>query len=354
MPTLVCPKCKYHTENEERFCWKCGTRLTVAGKTIFCSSCGAALKPYAEFCSQCGTRRAVSHDSTCRQCGAELKTGEPFCWKCGAPQEEFTGVSPDVELETVYLKGLDDYENKRYVSAVPELKKAAERGHAKAQYYLADCLLNGLGVHVDETEGAHWARKAREQGIDENTIHEKREVLLKKARRGDIYAQYQLGRLVANHYFASKLDYREDHKWLSKAIKQGYAPAQYTLAACYACIANQKNYSGNRQKMKEQVFELYRDAAEHGHAGAIFAVGACYENGEGVKKNKRKAFSLYCQATEAGYQDSLSLFTIGLCYDKGIGTAKNKKKAIQLYQMAIEHGDKILAPEYMRKIGLGI
>ena len=354
MSTLVCPNCNYQTDNDERFCWKCGTQLVAARQTVFCSSCGAPLKPYAEFCSQCGARRKTSRECACGQCGAELKAGENYCWKCGA-QTGGSGLSDafmEAELETRYLKGLDDYENKRYVQAVAALKTAAEQGHPKAQFYLGKCCRDGSGVPVNEAEGERWANKAREQGIDEESIDGGREDLVKLARRGDVYAQYQIGRRIEKHYFISKFFYQEDRKWLSRAAGKGYAPAQYLLATCYSCISDQKDYAGNRRKLKEKAFELYREAAEHGHAGALFALGSCYEKGDGVGKNRKKAFALYCRAVEEGYREPLSLFTIGLCYDKGIGTARNKTKATMMYRKAIEFGDRLLAPEYLRKLEL--
>ena len=354
MSTLVCPNCNYQTDNDERYCWKCGRQLVAARQTVFCSSCGAPLKPYAEFCSQCGARRKTSGECACGQCGAELKAGENYCWKCGA-QTGGSGLSDafmEAELETRYLKGLDDYENKRYVQAVAALKTAAEQGHPKAQFYLGKCCRDGSGVPVNEAEGERWANKAREQGIDEESIDGGREDLVKLARRGDVYAQYQIGRRIEKHYFISKFFYQEDRKWLSRAAGKGYAPAQYLLATCYSCISDQKDYAGNRRKLKEKAFELYREAAEHGHAGALFALGSCYEKGDGVGKNRKKAFALYCRAVEEGYREPLSLFTIGLCYDKGIGTARNKTKATMMYRKAIEFGDRLLAPEYLRKLEL--
>ena len=354
MSTLVCPNCNYQTDNDERFCWKCGTQLVAVRQTIYCSFCGAALKPYAEFCSQCGARRKSSGESACGRCGAEVKPGEQYCWKCGTRTGGISGASTEPQLETLYLKGLDDYENKRYVQAVAALKPAAEQGHPKAQFYLAKCYRNGSGVPMNEDEGVRWANRAKEQGIDEDNIDGSREDLVKKARRGDVYAQYQIGRRIANHYFTSKLLYKEDRKWLSRAAGKGYAPAQYLLAACYICISDQKDYSGNRRKLKEKAFEFYREAAEHGHAGALFALGRCYETGDGVAKNRKRAFGLYRRAVEEGYREPLSLFTIGLCYDKGIGTARNKTKALAMYQKAIEFGDELLAPEYKRKLELRV
>ena len=352
MSMLVCPNCQYYTENEERFCCHCGTELVAVREKTYCSSCGAQLKPYADYCTQCGAKRNPAGNAVCAGCGAELKAGELYCGRCGtkagARSEEIT----DADLETKYREALDDYENKRYVSAVPKLKAAAGRGHPKAQYYLADCLLNGLGVPMDEKEGTRWMSLAHEQGIDEDTVVEKREELLSEAKRGDAYALYRLARSITRHYSTSKPDYMKDRRRLAKASALGYAPALYLLGSCYHFVANQRKESGIKAKMKEKAFELYCEAAKRGHAGARFAMGECYRAGEGVKRNTREAFRCYCEAEKEGYRDPLSLFTIGLCHETGVGTPKDENEAIRMYRRAVRQGDRFLATEHLRKLEL--
>ena len=336
MQILVCPKCHYLTGNDERYCCKCGTRLVDVGKQAFCGSCGAVLMPYAEYCSQCGTKRDAG----------EQPGGVPCPRKAKA-----SAAAPDMTLERLYLIGWDEYQNNRYVSAFNLLRQAAEQGHPKAQFYLAECYRTGSGVREDEDEAAGWLARAGEQGIDEETVDGDRETLLQKAKRGDARAQYRLGRRILRHCFTSKTEFRQDEKWLSKAAAGGYAPALHLLGACYSYLADLRKDAGSRRKMREKAFAMYREAANLGHAGAIFALGKCYESGGGVRKNTKTAFRLYRKASEAGYRDALSLLTIGLCYDKGIGTARNKKEAAGYYKKAMEFGDKLLAPQYLEKLG---
>jgi TPR repeat protein len=63
----------------------------------------------------------------------------------------------------MYAKGLgvgqDDAE------AVIWFRKAAEQGHAQAQYNLGWMYANGQGVAQDHAEPAIWYRKAAEQGM---------------------------------------------------------------------------------------------------------------------------------------------------------------------------------------------
>jgi hypothetical protein len=46
-------------------------------------------------------------------------------------------------------------------------RKAAEHGHAGAQFNLGICYMNGAGVDEDEEEACLWIRKAAGQGLPE-------------------------------------------------------------------------------------------------------------------------------------------------------------------------------------------
>lgn len=50
-------------------------------------------------------------------------------------------------------------------------KKAAEKGHAQAQFELGFCYLKGLGVEEDRLKAYAWFKKAAKQGIEEAQIN---------------------------------------------------------------------------------------------------------------------------------------------------------------------------------------
>ena len=55
--------------------------------------------------------------------------------------------------------------------AVDWFRKAAEKGHAAAQYQYGYCLYNGGGgVKVDKKEAVKWVQKAANQGDDDATM----------------------------------------------------------------------------------------------------------------------------------------------------------------------------------------
>ena len=350
MSTLICPKCSYKTDENEQFCCKCGTMLAVVPEKAFCSSCGAELKSDAEFCSQCGVGQNSSKNNTCSKCGAALESGEQFCSKCGTETKGFLATNEDSNLETMYQKALDDYLHERHVSAFDLFKKAAEQGYPKAQFYLAHFYQNGLCVPLDEDEASKWYNMAEKQGINSGTIDDRREVLLRKAERGDAYAQYKLGCDICLHCFSSESEFKEDEKWLSRATSQGYAQAQFILARCYVRMSDQKYFFWNKNKLREKAFELWSEAAEHGHAGALWALGYFYLWGKVVKKNEITAFKWYRQAYEAGYRERRIFSVIGFCHAAGFGTVKDKEEAAKWYKKAIEHGDE-LAEEKLKWLG---
>ena len=46
-------------------------------------------------------------------------------------------------------------------------EQSANKGYAKAQYYLGDCYFNGEGVDADESKARFWYHKAADQGNED-------------------------------------------------------------------------------------------------------------------------------------------------------------------------------------------
>ena len=68
-------------------------------------------------------------------------------------------------VETCYQSGVDLFSDGRYEEAVVMLRKAAESGHADAQYDYGLCCFNGNGITEDKDEAVVWFRKAAFQGL---------------------------------------------------------------------------------------------------------------------------------------------------------------------------------------------
>jgi S1-C subfamily serine protease len=90
---------------------------------------------------------------------------------------------------------------------------AAERGHAWAQFNLANFYASGVGVREDDSEAVKWYRKAAEQG--------------------HVWSQFNLGVMYANGEGVGK-DESEAVRWYRKAAELDHASAQFNLGVVYA------------------------------------------------------------------------------------------------------------------------
>jgi TPR repeat protein len=66
--------------------------------------------------------------------------------------------------EEWFDKGVKYYNDGNYTQAIQWFRKAAEQGHAMAQYNLGNRYYKGEGVTKDYIQAAQWFRKAAEQG----------------------------------------------------------------------------------------------------------------------------------------------------------------------------------------------
>ena len=72
----------------------------------------------------------------------------------------------------------------------------------------------------------------------------------------------------------------------------------------------------------------------------VFAVGACYDIGEGVDKDMGEAVKWYRKAAEQGH--SAAQCNLGMCCDNGEeGVAKDGVKAVKWYRKSAEQGGDI-------------
>jgi tetratricopeptide (TPR) repeat protein len=79
-------------------------------------------------------------------------------------------------------------------------------------------------------------------------------------------------------------------EWFTKSAEKGHASAQLNAGIMHFL----------KGRYKETV-KWCKKAAAQGNADATFALGICYENGNGVKRNVPEAVKLYTTAAEKGH-----------------------------------------------------
>lgn len=138
-----------------------------------------------------------------------------------------------------------------------ELENWCQRGE---NYYW------GRGVPINETEAARWFRMAAERG------HAKAQCWL-----ASLYLWAPHGMLQA---------YLEAARWLRKAAEQGFDHGQHGLGERYL------TGWGVPQDASEAV-RWFRKAAAQGHPGGQIHLGECYRDGRGVARDCCEAFKWF-------------------------------------------------------------
>ncbi len=236
-----------------------------------------------------------------------------FVWQSTDNSSYTDEYVEETPAEEAFNIGYDYYngtngKQKDYSEAVKWYRKAAEQGHASAQYNLGVCYEDGQGVPRDFSEAVKWYRKAAEQGYT--------------------FAQYNLGKCYYYGWGVTK-NYSEAVKWYRKAAEQGYIDAQLTLGGCY------ENGQGVPKDYSEAV-KWYRKAAEQGDTYAQNNLGVCYEKGQGVPKDYSEAVKWYRKAAEQG--QARAQCNLGYCYENGCGVPKDYSEAVKWYRKAAEQG----------------
>jgi len=98
-------------------------------------------------------------------------------------------------------------------------------------------------------------------------------------------------------------------------------------------------------KDEKKAKELYREAfikfkplaEKEEHPFIQYCLGRCYVEGNGTRKNHKKAVEWFQKSVDNGGRP-FALFDLGLCYLHGLGVEKDEKKAVDLITQASDEG----------------
>lgn len=243
-------------------------------------------------------------------------------------------------------KTIFNYQQKKvaFIFMGNELKENAKKGDVQAQYYLGRSFYFGSMDEQNDAEAVAWYRKSAEQGNAE--------------------AQKTLGVMYKKGDGVAK-DFNEAAKWYQKAAEQGNAKAQnalgvmycqgegisrdfteaekwYHKAAMQGNVDAQENlgmmyYHGQGVPQDfTEASKWFLESAELGNDEAQNNLGWMFQNGEGVSKDLTLAFQWYKKAADQGYSNAE--YNLGYCYAQGTGVEKNFTEAIDWITKAAEQG----------------
>jgi len=204
--------------------------------------------------------------------------------------------------------------------------KAAEKGHADAQFFLGFLYENGDGVEKSLSTAATWYRKAALQGLS--------------------HASYLLAWLYEDGGEGWERDLNEAKEWYRKAVDQGHEDAQGCLEDLgrkdadgsydYETGLNYETGDGVEKDFAEAAF-WFRKAAEKGHAYAQYFLAWLYKDGgEGLERDLNEAAFWFRKAAEKGHADAQ--YDLGFLYEYGEGLERDLNEAKKWYRKAADQG----------------
>jgi TPR repeat protein len=268
----------------------------------------------------------------------------------------------------------DDFAlHEQWESAVTFYRRAALHGSPSAQYELACCYEEGLGVEKNISLAKTWYRKAAAAGncdaqfylgwmYNSGTHVARNDELavawyLRAARAGHPTAQWNLS-LCYEEGTGIPVDDRKSIEWCRKAADQGQPDAQYSLGWRYFCARGidhdlsaakkwlAKSAEANHDQAQfciailsdtpEEAARWFIKAADNGHHGAQVRAGLAFLHGSGVEADVDRAIGYFSQAAEQG--NVAANFYLGISY-KSQGDSENLRRAASAFQVAADHND---------------
>lgn len=178
------------------------------------------------------------------------------------------------KIKEAHEKWLAYFKEGNYDDAIPLLKFACKHGHIKSQYCLGNLLYSGFRIGQDIGKGLSMIKDAAEKGnadaqywMAEHLESEVQGYIMNCIFNGD-YVQ----RLAENSF-----------KWFTEAANQGHLGAQYNFGDSY-------RYGGPITGLKpKKAFTWYHKAAKGGCGYAYYELSVMYRDGIGVKENIKKS-----------------------------------------------------------------
>jgi TPR repeat protein len=175
--------------------------------------------------------------------------------------------------------------------AIKWYKKAASQG-----YLLAQEELNKIDKkEVNSSSSTPEIEKAK-AALKKNDYKTAISILKKLSNQANPEAQFELAKCYQDGLGVTK-NTSVAASWLNKAADLGYVPAYYALG-------QRNEFGTDITPNQEQAAKWYRKAAEQGHLESQFRLGLMYDEGRGVKQNAKKALDLIKKAADNGLKEA--------------------------------------------------
>ena len=222
------------------------------------------------------------------------------------------------------------------------LLSESQRGNVLADYDLGKLYsTDKLGERNEETSIAKYTRAL--QGFLQIEPNSKK---LKP------YVQYRIGKMFC-YGLGTEQDYEKAFEWFERSAKQKNKFAQFSLANLYY-------YGSGIEKDLSQAFLWYQRASSQGQPYAAYSIAQMYRYGEYVTKDNDTAQRYYQQALSAFLKiesDDMAnddlFYKLGQMFKLGLGTDSDVTKAIEYFRCSAEMNNKNGLFEYGKALLIG-
>lgn len=216
-------------------------------------------------------------------------------------------------------------------------EEAAKDNYALAEYRLGSCYQGVHGVEKDEKLSQYWFIRAAIDGSEDASekvgiigaeckildFDLAIKVLKSSAEKGNVYAEYILGRVY---------EQETENQDLDKALEYYQLACEHNVKEAFerfGCGADGKGYAKDTSR-----FMFWYERALNGiNPLAKMRLGYCYEIGNGTEQSNEKALSWYDQSALAGCKEAQ--FMLGNFYRNHNPLVEvNDSKAVYYYELA--------------------
>ncbi|MBQ6063722.1 MAG: sel1 repeat family protein [Prevotella sp.] len=247
-----------------------------------------------------------------------------------------------------------DYINKQqYEKAIPWLKRAMQKGHVGATFYMGKLTFQGTGVAQDKKQGIAWMEKAAETQfpgacLELGKIYLKGDGVEANAPKGAEYLKQtagvssEAGWLLGLCYLKGEgvaQDYHFAAQWIAEYV--GSHKKEF----------NQLFEDGNKDEAFSQYlwglkhYYIYKDydkavesfskVSKAKHQEGTMMTALCLAQKEYRKHHAKKAFKLMEKAAKAV---PAAQYHLAMMYGKGEGVKRDQQKSLELLQKAADGG----------------
>lgn len=228
-------------------------------------------------------------------------------------------ASAQYQLGNRYYAGTDVKQD--YDQAFLWYRRAAQQGDMESQFKLGNMYLMGEGVSQSDIEAATWYKLAADQGHTSasHNYDNLQRILQIPGERIDATKEAVAPQLV-----------QVDEEVEAPAEFVETAEDIYQNAMAYA-------FGDGHEKNSQKAFELFRSAAEQGHAPAQYRLALAYAYGEGTPVDQELAVDWYQKSAKQNY--TIAQRNLAAMYLQGKGVSQDKIKALAWYDIVASKGN---------------